>query len=100
MLSFFRRVTDSRVGKTIAVLFGVAILGSFAMADIQNFGTGSFGGGLSSSTIAEVGSVDITDKDMSDAMQKHLADVRQQNPTADYADIVGDFDGILDQLID
>ena len=100
MLSFFRRVTDSRIGKTIAVLFGVAILGSFAMADIQNFGTGSFGGGLSSSTIAEVGSVDITDKDMSDAMQKHLADVRQQNPTADYADIVGDFDGILDQLID
>lgn len=100
MLSFFRSVSSSRIGKVVAAMFGIVILGSFAMADIQNFGMGSLGGGLSSSTVAEVGSVDITDRDMSDAMQKRLADVRQQNPSADYADIIGDFDGILSQLID
>jgi len=100
MLSFFRRVTDSRIGKAVAAIFGIAILASFAISDLSNVGSGSFGMGLSSSTVAEVGSADITDKDMSDAMQKHLADVRQQNPNADYADVIGDFDAILDQLID
>lgn len=100
MLSFFRRVTDSRIGKAVAAIFGIAILASFAISDLSNVGSGSFGMGLSSSTVAEVGSADITDKDMSEAMQKHLADVRQQNPNADYADVIGDFDAILDQLID
>ena len=100
MLSFFRSVSSSRIGKTVAVVFGVAILGSFAMSDISNFGSGTLGFGLNSSTLAEVGGADITDKDMSDAMQKRLQDVRQQNPEADYADIVGDFDALLEQLID
>ena len=100
MLSFFRRVSSSRIGKTVAVVFGVAILGSFAMSDISNFGSGSLGLGLSSSTLAEVGSAQVTEKEMTDAMQTRLQDVRQQNPEADYADIVGDMDSLLDQLID
>lgn len=100
MLSFLRRISNSAIGKVFAVVFFLAILASFAGGNIANFGTGSLGFGLSSSTLVKVGSAEVTDQDMSGAMQTHLQDVRQQNPQADYADIVGDFDSLLDQLID
>jgi peptidyl-prolyl cis-trans isomerase D len=100
MLSFFRRISKSKIGTSIIAAVGLAILAGFALSDISNFGSGTLGFGLSSSTLAEVGSAKVTDNEMSDAMQKHLQDVRQQNPEADYADIVGDFDALLDQLLD
>ena len=37
---------------------------------------------------------------MSRAMERRLPEVRQQNPEADYATIAGDFDPLLDALID
>ncbi|MBV9527687.1 peptidyl-prolyl cis-trans isomerase [Sphingomonas sp.] len=102
MLSFFRSVANSGVGKVIAAVFLIAILASFAMSDISNFGSGKlgFGLGLGSDTLASVGSAQVTNEDMDDAMQKRLQDVRQQNPQASYADIVGDIDPVLNQLID
>src|SRR6476619_300952 len=100
MLSFFRRVSSSAIGKVVAVIFFLAILASFAAGDISNFGSGNIGLGMSSSTLVKVGGEGVTEPEMSDAMQKHLQDVRQQNPQADYADIAGDFDAILAQLVD
>jgi peptidyl-prolyl cis-trans isomerase D len=100
MQSFFRSIANSHIGKAIAAFFLIAILASFAMTGVSNVGTGSFGLGLSSSTLAKVGGEEVTEQDMNDAMQKRLQDVRQQNPEADYADIVGDFDAVLSQLID
>ena len=100
MLSSFRRVASSKVGTGIMASFFIMILGSFAMSDISNFGSGKLGFGMGSSTVAEVGKQQISDREMNDAMQRHLQQVRQQNPEADYATIVGDFDGILDGLID
>ena len=99
MLASFRRLSKSTVGSIVMVLFVLAILASFALADIANVGSGTIGLGGSSS-LAEAGNQEITDRDMSQAMERRLAQVRQQNPEADYASIAGDFDALLDSLID
>jgi peptidyl-prolyl cis-trans isomerase D len=97
MFAFFRRLSKSTVGSIIMVLFVVAILASFALGDISNLRNGA---GLSSSTLAKIGGQQVTDRDMSRAMERRLADVRQQNPEADYATIASDFEPILTSLID
>jgi peptidyl-prolyl cis-trans isomerase D len=98
MLASFRRLSKSTVGSIIMVLFVLAILASFAMGDIANLRSGTFG--MSSSTLAKVGNQQITDRELSRAMERRLTDVRQQNPEADYSTIAGDFDPILNSLID
>jgi len=42
----------------------------------------------------------VLDREMSEAMQRRLQEVRRQNPTADYATIAGDFETLLSALID
>ncbi len=100
MLSFFRSLAKSTVGKLIAALVLILILASFAMSDIYNFGTGNFSFGFGSGTLVKVGGHDINEREMRDAMQRRLKTVRQQDPTADYASIANDFDPLFDQLID
>jgi peptidyl-prolyl cis-trans isomerase D len=100
MLTFFRRVSKSTTGTIIAAMFLIAILASFAISDISNFGSGTMGFGLGNSTLAKVGKYQVTDREMSDVMQRRLTQIRQQNPNATYADIARDFGPILDQLID
>ena len=55
---------------------------------------------MGSSTLAEVGGEQVTEQEMSEAMQRRLQQVRQQKPEADYATIIGDFEPMLDELID
>ena len=50
---------------------------------------------MSSSTLAKVGDQEVTEREMSEAMQRRLQQVRQQKPDADYASIAGDFDALL-----
>ena len=100
MLSFFRRVSKSKIGTIIMAAVVVAIMGGFALADISNFGSGNLGFGMGSSTLAKVGDQQVTDREMSDAMQRRLQEARQQNPEASYATIAGDFDKLLDALLD
>lgn len=99
MLTFFRRVSKSKVGTWIMALVVVAIMGGFALADISNFGSGTLGFGLSSGTLAATGGQEITERDMSDAMQRRLQQARQQDPNADYPSIMSDFNPILEDLI-
>jgi len=98
MLASFRRLTKSTVGSIILVLFVLAILASFALGDIANVRSGTLG--MSSSTLAKVGGQQISDRDLSRAMERRLAEVRQQNPEADYSTISADFEPILTSLID
>jgi peptidyl-prolyl cis-trans isomerase D len=98
MLASFRRLSKSTVGSIVMVLFVVAILASFAMADISSVGSGNFG--LGSSTLVKVGNQQVTDRDMARAMERRLAEVRQRNPEADYAAIANDYDAILASLVD
>ena len=98
MLASFRRLSKSTVGSIVMVLFVLAILASFALADMSSVGSGNFG--LGTSTLAQVGNQQVTDRDMSRAMERRLTEVRQRNPEADYAAIAGDYDAILESLID
>ena len=101
MLTFFRRVSKSKIGTWIMALVVVAIMAGFAAADISNFGSGNIGlGGMGSTTLARAGDQEVGEREMSDAMQRRLQQVREQNPDADYATIGKDFDPLLSELLD
>jgi peptidyl-prolyl cis-trans isomerase D len=98
MLSAFRSLSKSKFGTFIVASFFILILVGFAVSDLSNFGSGNIGFGMGGSTLAEVGDEKVTDREMSDAMQRRLQEVRQQNPEADYPAILGDYDRVLDAL--
>lgn len=100
MSSFVRRISKSKVGTVIMASVLIAILAGFALADLRNFGTGSLGFGLDSSTLAKIGNQKITDREMREAMQRRLQQAREQNPNADYPSLIRDFDPLLAQMID
>lgn len=100
MLTFFRRVSNSKIGTWIMVIILIGILAGFAISDISNFGSGNIGFGMGSSTLARVGDQQVTDREMSESMQRRLQEVRRTKPEADYATIASDFDTLLNALID
>jgi len=97
MFAAFRRLSKSAVGTIIMVLFVVAILASFALADVSNVFSGNLG--ASQGTLAQVGDEEVTDRDFDRAMQRLLQQAQQQNPGATYATLAGQLDNMLDQLI-
>ena len=97
MINFFRSLSKSVFGTIILVVFLLAILASFALADISNVGSSVFG---SSSALVDVGGEDITDRDMSTSMNRALKQAQAENPEATYASLAGQFGSILDQMID
>ena len=100
MASTFRSLSKSKIGTGIMAVILLAILAGFVMADLANVGTGNLSFGMGSSTLAQVGDEQVSEREMSDAMQRRLQEARQQNPEADYSTIAGDFDRILDALIE
>ena len=100
MLSSLRNLQKSKIGTAIVAIFFILILIGFASTGVSNFGTGGGGFSLSTSTLAKIGGEQVTDQDMSEAMQRRLQQVRQQKPDADYSTIIGDFDTLLGELID
>ena len=100
MLSSLRALQKTKVGTAIVALFFILILIGFASTGVTDFGTGNIGFGSSSSTLAKVGGEQVTEQEMSDAMQRRLQQVRQQKPEAGYATIIGDVEAILSELID
>ena len=100
MLRFFRRVSKSKIGTWIMAAILLAILAGFALADLSNFGTGNLGFGMSSGTLAKVGDQQVSEREVGDAMQRRLQDIRQQRPDADYKTIIGDYKVLLDGLLE
>ena len=101
MIEFFRRVAKSKIGIWVLTLIGIGVLAGFAAADLSNFGTGKIGfSSMGSSTLAQVGSKEVSEREVGEAMQRRLQQVREQNPAADYGSIAGDFETILNDLID
>ena len=99
MLASFRRLSKSTVGTAIMALFLVAIIASFALADVKGIlSGGGFGGGADS--LVRVGSEKVSDRDITRAMDRRLSQAREQNPEATYASIAGDFDQLLSALVD
>ena len=99
MFAFIRRLSKSTVGTIVLALFLAAIVASFAIGDIQNvLSGGGFSG--SSDSLVKVGSREVTDRDISRAMDRRLSEARQENPEADMSAISGDFDQLLSALVD
>ena len=99
MLASFRRLSKSTVGTIIMALFLVAIIASFALADVKGIlSGGGFGGGADS--LVRVGSEKVSDRDITRAMDRRLSQAREQNPEATYASIASDFDQLLSALVD
>ena len=99
MLSFFRRVSKSKVGTGIMAFVLIAILAGFAVADLSNFGSGNINLGMGSGTLAQVGDQQINERDVSEAMQRRLQEARQQRPDADYATIIADLNPVFEALL-
>lgn len=97
MSAFFRRVSKSTVGTVVMLLFLLAIVASFALADVQGYISGGLG---QPGTLTKVGNSAVTERELSSALQRRLADVRQQNPEADYSSLAGDFEQILNSLVE
>ena len=100
MLSFFRRVSKSKIGTGVMAFVLIAILAGFAVADLSNFGSGQINFGMGSGTLAKVGDQQVTEREMSDAMRRRLQQARQQKPDADYASVIGDFNAVLNALLE
>lgn len=100
MLSVLRRLSKTKFGMLLIAFPFMMIIGGFILADLQNFGTGDIGFGSDSSALAQVGDQKVTDADIDQAMQRALEEARQTNPEATYATIAGQFDGLLNALID
>src|SRR5215213_5306666 len=98
MLASIRRLTKSKVGSWILILFVLMIAGSFAAGDVRNIISGGFS--FSGSSLATVGSEKITDQEMGKALEQRLTQVRQQNPEAGYSALAGEYNAILSSLID
>jgi peptidyl-prolyl cis-trans isomerase D len=96
MSAFVRNLTKSKLGTVITVTFLLAILASFALADVQSYVSGGVG---SPGTLVKVGNEAVTERELSAAMQRRLAEVREQQPQADYSALAGEFPGILESLI-
>ena len=97
MIASIRRMSNSKIGQAIMALVLVLILAGFAVQDRSAMGGGLFGSG--GSNLASVGSEDVTDRDIASALQRRLTEVRQSNPTADYASLAKDFDPLLTAMI-
>ena len=97
MLDSFRRLSKSKVGTGILVLVLLLILGSFAMGDVNSIKGSNFG--LGSTTLAKAGDEEVSDRDITEAMDRALAQLRQQNPAATYADLAPQYNQIIDSII-
>ncbi|HXG81037.1 MAG TPA: peptidyl-prolyl cis-trans isomerase [Sphingomicrobium sp.] len=98
MLSAFRRLSKSTIGTIIMVLFLLAILASFALADISGIRQGPIGTGRAA--LVEVGDEAVTEQELDSTMRQALRQMQQQNPEATYANLVAEFDNILQSLVD
>ena len=96
MLASFRRLSKSRLGTAILVAFVVAIAISFAATDISNIAPGGFG---SRGEVARVGSKSLTEQDISAAIDQQLSRLRQENPQVQRADLLRNFDQIVNGLV-
>ena len=100
MLSFFRRIINSKAGVIVTfVVLGVIAL-AFAAGDVsglRNSGLGSAGSG----NVAKVGGDGVSVTDLNARVATGLDAARQQQPTLSMQQFVdqGAYDGILNQLI-
>lgn len=100
MLSFFRRLINSKVGVVVTfVILGVIAL-AFAAGDVSNLAGGA-SGGLGGNDLAKAGGEEVTLADMRQRAGDEVSAARRQTPTASMTDYVntGAFDAALDRMV-
>lgn len=98
MLSFFRRIINSRTGVIVTfIVLGVIAL-AFAAGDVTGLRTI---GAPSTANVASVGGAPISAIDLEKRVQDEMQAFRQQQPTLDLAQFVngGGFEGTLERMI-
>lgn len=100
MLTFFRRIINSKVGFVVTFLVLGVIALAFAAGDVSNLAGGATGG-IASNQIAKVGSEDVTIADLRQRATDEVAAARRQNPAADMAGYIqaGAFDASLQRMV-
>lgn len=99
MLSFFRRIINSKAGLIVTfVVLGVIAL-AFAAGDVT--GLRSSGMSLAGNKVATVGGTPISAADFTGRVQNTLEGVRQQQPTITMDQLVaqGGLEAVLDRMI-
>lgn len=100
MLSFFRRIVNSKVGVIVTfVVLGVIAL-AFAAGDVTGTRTSGMGG-LTGNNVAKVGKGAVSVADLRSAAENEVQGIRQQQPTFDMAQFVagGGLDATLERSI-
>lgn len=99
MLSFFRRLINSRVGLIVTFLFLGVIALAFAAGDVTNLSTGT--GGLTGNDVARIGDAQVTAAELRTRAQDELQAARQQQPTLDMPAFLaaGGLDGTFQRLV-
>ena len=100
MLTFIRRLTNSKVGLviTFAVLIVIAI--AFAAGDMM--GITSTSSGMTPTSVATVGNTSIGENALRERVQQDLQGYRQQQPSLDIATFIagGGLEGALNRMVD
>jgi peptidyl-prolyl cis-trans isomerase D len=87
MLSFFRRLTKSKLGGVVAFFVLGVIAIAFAVSDITGFSSGG-SVGLTGGDVAKVGDAEVTIADLKARVQNQVESARQQQPTLDVAQFI------------
>lgn len=99
MISTIRKLFESKLGAIIAIIF-VAIIGlAFALSDVSgSLSPAGVGGG----TAAKVGSVEISEAELNEAVNTAFSQVQRENPGLTMAAFVqqGGLDDVFASLVD
>jgi peptidyl-prolyl cis-trans isomerase D len=100
MLSFIRRLTNSKVGLIITFVVLIVIALAFAAGDVT--GLTSTSGGIAPTSVAKVGDASISENALRERVQQDLQGYRQQQPSLDIATFIagGGLDGALNRMVD
>lgn len=98
MLTFFRRLINSRVGLIVTFIVLGLIALAFAAGDITGLQNT---GGTSSGTVATVGRASLTATELRSRLTSEVEAFRREQPTLDMAQFIagGGFEGTLGRLI-
>ncbi|MCB8829435.1 SurA N-terminal domain-containing protein, partial [Escherichia coli] len=100
MLSFFRRIINSKAGVIVTFIVLGVIAIAFAAGDVTGLRGGN-GGGLTGNYVVKVGGEKIGVADLESRMQSELQAARQQQPTMTMADMIaqGGLQAVLDRSV-
>lgn len=98
MLTFFRRIINSKAGVVVTfIVLGVIAL-AFAAGDVTGLqGNGS----VRADSVAKVGKESVTSVELKQRVASAFESVRQRQPTVEISQFIaeGGYDGVLDQLV-